>query len=289
MRAAPRRSRLTAWSASLLIAAALLAGRARAEEAVYSVGVVPQFEARRLSEIWLPILEELGRRTGARFVLKGSENIPDFEAEFQSGKFDFAYMNPYHSLLANETQGYELLVRDGDRWLSGVLVVPVDSPYQDVSALDGQAISFPGPNALGASLLMRAELSGRFGLDYQTVYSQTHTSAYLNVVMGVTAAAGGVRSTLEGQPPEIRERLRVLHTTQQVAPHPVVAHPRVPEEVRRQVQRALIELGESEEGRALLAEIPIRRPVEARLEDYLPLKEAALGDFDVSRQSVGEP
>jgi phosphonate transport system substrate-binding protein len=74
-----------------------------------------------------------------------------------------------------------------------------------------------------------------------------------------------------------------------VAPHPVVAHPRVPEEVRRQVQRALIELGESEEGRALLAEIPIRRPVEARLEDYLPLKEAALGDFDVSRQSVGEP
>ena len=53
--------------------------------AEYRVGVVPQFEARRLNEVWLPILDELAKRTGDSFVLLTSKSIPEFEASFQRG------------------------------------------------------------------------------------------------------------------------------------------------------------------------------------------------------------
>ncbi len=69
---------------------------------VYIFGVVPQFEARKLAGIWLPILRELEKRTGLRFRMAGSQEIPDFERAFMAEKFDFAYMNPYHAMLANK-------------------------------------------------------------------------------------------------------------------------------------------------------------------------------------------
>ena len=49
-----------------------------AAESVYTLGVVPQFEPRELSEIWQPIIDELKRQTGLRLVLKFSPSIPEF-------------------------------------------------------------------------------------------------------------------------------------------------------------------------------------------------------------------
>ena len=141
-----------------LMVSCLAPAAARGEDS-FSFGVVPQFEARHLAAIWQPILEELGARTGYRFDLVGSPRIPAFEASFLAGEFDFAYMNPYHAMLAAEGQGYVPLVRDGAGRLRGILVVRDDSPYRDVADLEGRRIAFPSPNALGASLLMRADLA----------------------------------------------------------------------------------------------------------------------------------
>lgn len=258
------------------------ASPARAQDPpVYSFGVVPQFEARALADIWLPILAELERRTGYRFDMRGSATIPVFEASFEAGEFDFAYMNPYHCLVAMETQGYAPLVRDGSRMLFGVLVVRKDSPYHAVTDLEGQAISFPAPNALGASLLMRAELTRKVGITFAAVYAQTHSSAYLNTVLGETAAAGGVMSTFDQQPPEIRDQLRIIYETQRTPPHPVVAHPRVPAVVRDEVTQALLDMAATPEGQAMLAKIPMVQAVPADASEYAALRELGLRDFYV--------
>ena len=98
-----------------------------AEEKIYVVGIVPQYETHRLYAIWRPILTQLEKETGLKFKLRGSPTIPDFEREFLQGKFDFAYMNPYHVLLANQNQGYKPLIRDHGRKLYGVLVTRKDS------------------------------------------------------------------------------------------------------------------------------------------------------------------
>lgn len=253
-----------------------------AQGSLYSFGVVPQFEQRKLFRIWRPVLDELEHRTGLSFELVGSQKIPVFERKYMNGAYDFAYMNPYHILKANESQGYIPLVRDGGRMLKGILVVTRDNPIQHLHELSGKQIAFPAPNALGASLLMRAELAKLHGVKVIPYYVQTHSSVYLHVVLGLTEAGGGVASTLNAQKPEIRQKLRILYETRPMIPHPISAHPRVPEADRKKVRQALLEMAQTEKGAALLAKIPMRKAVAAGMEDYMPMSAWGLDEFFVS-------
>ncbi len=238
---------------------------------VFSVGVVPQFEARKLHTIWRPILNQLEKQTGYRFRLVGSQTISDFELEFMQGKFDFAYMNPYHMVVANQKAGYLPLVRDCGRELFGVLVVAKKSSIHDPADLDGKIVAFPSPNALGASLQMRQELHDIFGATVKPRYVKTHDSVYLNVLLGMASAGGGVQKTLQEQKREYRDNLRIIHSTKKVAPHPFAVLPRVAPQIRQCVQQAFLTLGQTEEGRILLEKVPIKKIGVATMADYEPL------------------
>lgn len=271
---------------TIIITAIAFTGRAGiAGDTVYTIGVVPQFDARRLQAIWRPILDELEQRTGKRFQLRGSPTIPEFERELMNGAFDFAYMNPFHAALASRDQGYVPMVRDVGRTLQGVLVVREDSPVQEISDLDGKIIAFPAPNALGASLQMRTELHNIHGIRIQPLYVKTHDSVYLNVFLGQTPAGGGVQKTLKRQRPEIREALRILYETRGVAPHPIMVHSRIPKAMRRKVTEALLALGNKPDGKALLQKIPIKQVGPASISDYTPLFDMGLEAFYVKPSS----
>ncbi len=263
---------------TLTIAATLLmAGICQADQ--FTVGVVPQFDARTLQQNWLPIIKELQQRTGHRFILRGSQSIPLFDKQLLAGEFDFAYINPYHLLKSNRGNGYIPLVRDAANQLHGILIVRKDSPYQRVEQLQGQILAFPSPNALGASLMLRAVLTREFKIPFQPRYVNSHDSVYLNVVLGSAAAGGGIASTLAQQPIAIRDQLRVLYTTTAVSSHPLVAHPRVPEAVRSAVQEALLALGQSDSGQQLLGRIPIKTIGPANLADYATMAKMHLDEF----------
>jgi phosphonate transport system substrate-binding protein len=248
-------------------------------EQVFTVGIVPQFEARKLHSDWRPILDHLEARTGYQFKLEGSQTIPDFELEFMQGKFDFAYMNPYHLVIANQKAGYIPLVRDIGHKLSGVLVVAKNSGIKDPVSLNGKTVAFPAPNALGASLQMRQELQDTFGVTVKPKYVKTHDSVYLNVLLGEAAAGGGVLGTLRAQKQEYQDNLEIIHTTTEVAPHPFAALPSVPPEIRQKVQEAFLSIGQDENGRLLLEKIPIRKIGAASFDDYKPLMEMGLERF----------
>ena len=249
----------------------------------YSFGVVPQFEQRKTFKIWIPILSELERRTGFHFILKGSSKIPDFEGRFMEGGFDLAYMNPYHLVIASDTQGYIPLIRDGSKTLNGVLVVRRDSGISDISELDGKSMAFPAPNALGASLLIRSELKKTFGIKIIPKYVQTHSSVYLHVMKKLVDVGGGVLQTLESQRPEIRNNLKVLYKTRSMAPHPITIHPRVPVEHQERILEALLAMATDELGGRLFSKIPIKKAVPASLSDYDDVSTWGLDEFYVRR------
>lgn len=247
------------------------------EPCLLSVGVVPQFEQRRLVSIWQPLLTELERRVGCALDFSGSENISSFEKRFQQGDFDLAYMNPYHALIANRAQGYEPVMRSGSRGLQGVLVVAKSSGIENIQQLNDQVLAFPSPNALGASLLMRAELIGVQGLSFETRYVRTHPSVYLHVVKGLAAAGGGVQRTFDEQPQQIRDRLNVIYRTRKVPSHPLVLHPRVVEPLRSNLLQALSALASSQP--ELFESIPMRDPVPTAMSEYQVISTLNLQDF----------
>lgn len=251
-------------------------------ETTYTFGVVPQFEPRKLSAIWTPILAELEKRTGFHLEMVGSARIPEFEHEFEQGRYDFAYMNPYHSLVAMRAQKYEPLVRDGGQQLFGILVVAKDGPIRKLSDLKGKTVAFPAPNALGASLLMRADLDRLHKLKIAPMWAQTHTSAYLNVALGKADAAGGVMATLEQQPESVRNKLSILYETRRMPPHPMMAHPRVPQADRDKLRQAILDMAATPEGAALLAKIPMKQAAPAQADEYRQLATWGLEDYYVA-------
>ena len=249
---------------------------------VFKVGVVPQFEPRKLASIWLPILKKLSERTGKEFQFVGTKNITDFEQKLAKGAFDFAYMNPYHLLISNKQQGYLPLVRDGGRSLYGILVVQNHSPVKNVTELEGMQVAFPSPNALGASLLMRAELHRKKGLTIDPKYVKTHSNVYLNVIYGAVAAGGGVLGSFNQQSKAVRDQLRILYKTQEMPPHPFAAHPRVSVAMQGNIQQALMDMTTSPSGQALLTKVPFKKLTNASLDDYQAMSSWGLGDYYIA-------
>lgn len=244
----------------------------------YTFGVVPQFEQRKLYAIWQPILDELEKRTGLAFSLKTTVKIQDFEKELcTSGGFDFIYTNPYHVLRLRKTQAYQPLVRDKAP-LRGILVVAKEGPIKTLKDLDGKTVAFPTPNALGASLLMRADLERVHHIEVTPVYVKTHSSVYLHVIKGLTLAGGGVEKTLQEQDADIRNGLQVLYTTRDMPSHPIAAHPRVPAADALKVRAALLAMATDPVAKQLLVHVPIKQLIATSLDDYL-----VMADWDLEK------
>lgn len=247
---------------------------------VFTVGVVPQFDLNRIHAIWRPILDEMEKRTGYKFILSGAATIPAFERDLAQGEYDLAYINPYQVVKVRERQGYQPLVRDVGRDLYGIVVVPRNSPIQTIKKLRGRELVFPAPNALAATLLVRAELSDRYGIEVVPNYVLSHSSVYLNVALEEAVAGGGVQKTLSQQSDELQDRLKVLYKTAAVPSHPIVAHRRVPEAVRQQLQDVMLMLAHDAAGRELLSKVPITDIGVADIKDYLSLTEMGLERFE---------
>ena len=245
----------------------------------FSVGIVPQFDSRKIHKIWRPLLNELETITGHKFKLEGAPTIQEFENELNAGRFDFAYINPYQASLTNNKQGYIPLVRDIEKHLQGILVVRRGKEIKRVEELANQIVSFPAPNALGATLMIRADMQDLFDTQVKPQYVKTHSSVYLNVALGLTKAGGGVQKTLNQQSVEIRDALRVLYKTRHVVPHPLSAHPRVNSGIIAQVTEGLLALNETVQGQQMLKKIPINKIGPATIEDYAPLGRMGLERF----------
>ncbi|MEX1166103.1 MAG: phosphate/phosphite/phosphonate ABC transporter substrate-binding protein [Hydrogenophaga sp.] len=242
------------------------------------LGVVPQLPALEVFQRWSPMGHAIERECGQKVELRHSASIPAFEADFSKGTFDLAYMNPYHAVMAQRAQQYVPLVRDDRERLKGVLVVARSSPYRTPKDLQNQTIAFPSPNAFGASLLMRATLDRDEGIRFTPNYVKTHSNAYRHVLTGQAAAAGGVRSTLDREPASLQAELRVLFETPSFMPHPLSAHPRVPQAIRDCVQNTVLN-----STAALLQAVQMPQPVRADYaRDYAPLERLSLEAFVVN-------
>ncbi len=225
----------------------------------FSFDVVPQYTASKIYSTWAPVLQRVGKEAGLCFDLRVSANIPDFEQVLLKGDAQFAFVNPYHAVLAFQKKKYAPLLADGHELLTGILVIRKDSGIASIDALKGKSVAFPAPNAFAASLLIRAELA-RKQVDIQPVFVKNHSNVYRAVIAADMKAGGGVNNTLSSEPPEIQDKLMVLYETQAYSPHPVVTHPSIPPEARAKFLKAMLSLTQDAEGQKLLDGINIHQP-----------------------------
>jgi phosphonate transport system substrate-binding protein len=254
---------------------------ATANEKTYTVAIVPQFSSTQVYHDWTPILTKLQEFTGLKFELKIYGDFHRFESDFSKGVPDLVYLNPYHMLVAQKKQGYRPLIRDNTN-LSGILVARQDSPIKEIAELKGKTIAFPAPNALGASLYIRALLAEKFKIKINPVYVKGHQNVYRQVMLGDVIAGGGIKSTFNKEPDTIQSQLKIIYTTPEIASHPLASHSRVTAAVNKKIIAAILAMANDPETAKLLSAVQIPKPVVANFKrDYADLAKLKLDRYAV--------
>lgn len=234
---------------------------------VITVGVVPQQSATKLARLWSPILAEIAQSTGHQLKFETAKDIPTFEQRLSEGKYDLAYMNPYHYTVFHEKPGYIAFAKEKDKFIQGVIVVRKDSPLQKIEELKGKTIAFPAPAAFAATILPQAYFK-KHDFNITPQYVSSHDSVYYAVARGLLPAGGGVRRTFSNTKSEILEQLRVLWTTDKYTPHAFAYHPRVPKVVIEQIAKALFAMDQKPETLELLKALDFKGIEAAKNSDW---------------------
>lgn len=251
----------------LVLLGAQLFGFAEAVETEYLFSVVPQQSASKTAKTWGPVVRYLAEQTGHNLRLRTYKSIDVFERALHRGEADLSYMNPLQYVTSHEKQGYLAFAKAKGKRIKGILVVKKDSPIHTLKQLDGTRLAFPSPGAFAATLLVRADLLQQ-GVSVTPVYVRSHDSGYLNVTKGRFVASGGVLRTFNNMDANVRDQLRILHTTSAYTPHAIAAHPRVPAVVVTDVQQALLGMAKNENGRKLLQGLKIKAWEKAQNNDW---------------------
>ena len=238
-----------------LILSTLIWNQSKAETLVF--GIVPQQSAQTLAKMWVPVMDELSKRTGKRVVFATAKDIPTFEQRLANKEYDIAYMNPYHYVVYSEGSGYRALAKQSDKQIQGIIVVRNDSALTSLKDLDGMTLAFPAPAAFAASIIPQAMMK-ELGISFTPKYVSSHDSVYLNVFHEFSMAGGGVMRTLNGTPAAVRDNLRVLWRSQKYTPHAIASKDTVSEETRKSVLDALLALNEKNEYQELLNSIKFK-------------------------------
>ncbi len=281
--------------AILFLGCALAAGCSRSEKEGYSpsyvagtesdnnvefFGVHPLHNPQRLFEVYGPIVEYLnGRVGGARLQLEASRSYEEFERKLYARHFHYALPNPIQTL-ESLPHGYRVFGKMGDDdQFRGLLIVRKDGGIEKVSDLKGKVVSFPARSALAATLMPLWFLREN-GLDVndgiQRLFSGSQESSIMNVYLGRSAAAATWpvpwRTFVELNPGIARE-LVVRWETSPLVNNGLVVRDDVGPDRAGSVAAHLLALHTQEEGRKLLAAIPLSRFEPATEETYAPVRD----------------
>ena len=237
-----------------------------------TVGIVPQQSPGELARLWTPVLKHLEEHTGLTLQFETAKDVATFDKRILAGEYDIVYSNPLvYALVLHPRLHYEAFAREKDRRLVGLLVVRKDSRYQTLADLAGADLAFPAEVAMAASVIPRAHLEKQ-GIAFTPHYVGSHDSVFLAVEKGIYAGGGGVTRTLEMLPAPVKDQLRVLWTSTGYPPHPFAAHPRVPADIVRRLQAALIAMDSEPAGQAILKPLAFTGFMSTRDADYEVLR-----------------
>ena len=237
------------------------------EKQTLSFGIVPQQTKKELLKKWNPILKYLSDKSNLKLQIESARSIPEFEKNVSIGKYDFAYMNPYHYIVFSKKPGYNAILREKNKQIKGIIVTRKDSPFNTLKDLENLEISFPAPAAFAASIIPRAILK-KNGIKIQPVYVNSHSSVYQSVASDRYKAGGGIIRTLSISKNNIKTRLKVFWESKGYSPHAIATHPSVSKESRKALSLAAINMHKDPKGKLLLKENAFNAFIAAKDSDW---------------------
>lgn len=231
-----------------------------AEDAL-RLGVFPRRNAETTIRSLTPLTAYLERSLGRPVKLEVSKDFESFWEKVAQQRYDIVHFNQYHYVRSAKEFGYRVILKNeeaGRDTIAGALIVRKDSGLDFPGDLKGKKIVFGGGRSAMVSYIMNKHFLLEAGLskaDYVEEFSVTPPNAVFAVYFG--HADGGGAGTFALDLPSVRQRidpeeLKVLAKTESVAHLPWAVHPRLDTRTQNTIQKALLDLKKTENGRQVL-------------------------------------
>ena len=211
-----------------------------------TLGVVPQQSPLKLAKKWSSITKYLQEETGIEVIFKTEKSIPKFENQLYKGEYDISYMNPYHFIVANQTQNYQAFVR-AKKNIVGILLSKEKNVDFTKQNLANKTFLFPAPNAFAATLLPKFEFKKRYGFDIdkqaRVLYVNSHDSVYKGISREIGYLGGGIIRTYNNFiDKNDKDSISIVYKTQPYPSHPIAYHPRLNKDDVLKIQKAFLNM-----------------------------------------------
>jgi len=275
--------------AALALLAWLLPGSARAGEFLH-IAVTAAVTSQEGLPAYQKLADYLTQRTGSQNKMIGDLSYRTINAMLRAGAVDVGFIcgYPYTELKVRQPDLTLLAapVPVGARYQHrpvyfSELVVNRGSAFQSLDDLRGKRLAFnsdisnSGYNMPRFELVERGLTKGFFG---STLQSGAHDDSVKFVAEGRADAAfvdSLVLDDMLRRKHPAAAQIRIIASLGPAPAPPVVARPGMPLEQRNGLQRALLEMDQNPQGRAILAELGIERFVRVSDQDYQPIRDWA--------------
>jgi phosphonate transport system substrate-binding protein len=217
-------------------------------------GVYPYLSPNQIVAQFTPLNDYLTKALERPVTLSSAPNFESFIKRTHGGEYDIIFTAPHMGLLAENRDGYRILVQSGSPILV-VSLVKKDSPIKSLDDLRGRKL------AVGAKMSMTYQIMqealGKKGLALGKSVTFIDTASFSNVLEAVLqgeADAGATVTLLwDNAPAEKRGLFRELYRAPPVPGFFLLAHPRVGEGTLQKLQKALINFANTPDGKTYFA------------------------------------
>ena len=185
------------------------------------------------------------------------------------GQVDLAFVCTSAYVAGHDDFGMQLLVApqvNGKTVYQSYLIVPFDSPAQSITDLKGKVFAFTDPISLSGRMYP-TYLVQQLGYSPEKFFSQTfyiynHDEA-IRAVANKLADGAGVDSMVYdyavSRDPSLTTKVRVIYRSPAFGIPPVVVSPKLDENLKRQLQKVLLNMNDNADGRMALESIGVEK------------------------------
>ncbi|MDR9391891.1 MAG: phosphate/phosphite/phosphonate ABC transporter substrate-binding protein [Trueperaceae bacterium] len=255
---------------ALLLAAGLV-GVATAQSDVedfpieLTIGMVPSVESQTLVESLEPLAEYLENELLIPVDTFVSTNYVGLVEAIGNQRIDVGLFGPASMVQAIDRYDAKPIVatvRYGASTYKSQFNVKCDGDFQTFESLEGARMAFVDPGSTSGYQYPYAHLLNNYGIDpdedMTTIFAGGHDASVLAVYNGdvdVAASFDDARSNVEGDFPDVMDEVCVLGYTNDIPNDGAVVRSGLSDEVANIIRQALVELGDTEEGVAIIDEL----------------------------------
>lgn len=229
------------------------------------LGMVPSREAERIVDSLDPLAELLSEKLLVPVDTFVSTNYVGLVEAMGNGNIDIGFFGPSALVQSVDRYDAEVIlasVRRGSTTYKSQFNVRCDAGIDAFEDLAGKSIAFVDPGSASGYQFPFTFLKSEHGInandDMTATFAGSHDAAVLAVYNGdvdVATSFNDARTAIEGDFPDVMEQVCVLGYTSDIPNDGVVVRPGLDSDLVQQIQQALIEIAETEDGKALTEQL----------------------------------